>query len=245
MPTDSAIADKAPARSPDLFYERRAARRGATVVAGVDEVGRGPLAGPVVAAAVILNRRWIPDGLNDSKQLTREDRERMHDVLIAHSTVAVVAAPTAMIADLNILWASMWAMRRAVMSLTIQPDYVLIDGNTAPRGMPCTVEKVVGGDALSLSIAAASIVAKVTRDRMCQIMHCEEPHYGFDSHKGYSAPPHFRALETHGPGRYHRMDFAPCIEAETRRRTGIMIGPLLPAGWTRPLPKPQLDLFAA
>src|SRR5690606_2172063 len=127
---------------------RRAARRGATVVAGVDEVGRGPVAGSVGAAAVILNRRWIPDGLNGSKQLTREDRERMHDVLIAHSTVAVVAAPTAMIADLNILWASMWAMRRAVMSLTIQPDYVLIDGNTAPRGMLCTVEKVVGGDAL-------------------------------------------------------------------------------------------------
>jgi ribonuclease HII len=241
MATDSATE----ASSPDLFYEKRAVRRGATLVAGADEVGRGPLAGPVVAAAVILNRRWIPEGLNDSKQLSAADRERIHDELIAHSTVAVVAAPTSVIYELNILWASMWAMRRAVMSLNLQPDYVLIDGNTAPRGMPCRIENVVGGDALSLSIAAASVVAKVTRDRMCEIMHCEEPQFGFASHKGYSAPPHFRALETHGPGRYHRMDFAPCAEAETRRRTGIMIGPLLPDGWTRPLPKPQLELFAA
>jgi ribonuclease HII len=243
MATDSASAGPAP--SPDLFYERRASRRGATIVAGVDEVGRGPLAGPVVAAAVILNRRWIPEGLNDSKQLSADDRARIHNELIAHSTVAVVAAPTAIIAELNILWASMWAMRRAVMSLMIRPDYVLIDGNTSPKGMPCTIEKVVGGDGLSLSIAAASVVAKVTRDRMCEIMHCEEPHFGFDSHKGYSAPPHFRALETHGPGRYHRMDFAPCLEADTRRKTGIMIGPLVPAGWTRPLPRQQLELFAA
>ena len=214
MANDSASA--APAPSPDLFYERRASRRGATIVAGVDEVGRGPLAGPVVAAAVILNRRWIPEGLNDSKQLSADDRARIHDELIAHSTVAVVAAPTAIIAELNILWASMWAMRRAVMSLTIRPDYVLIDGNTSPKAMPCTVEKIVGGDGLSLSIAAASVVAKVTRDRMCEIMHCEEPHFGFDSHKGYSAPAHFAALDSHGPGRYHRMDFAPCIEAASR-----------------------------
>jgi ribonuclease HII len=231
--------------APTLFYEKRAVRRGASIVAGVDEVGRGPLAGPVVVAAVILNRRRIPDGLNDSKQLSAGDRERLHDEILATSTVSVVAAPTSVILDLNILWAAMWAMRRAVLSLAVQPDHVLVDGNTLPKGMPCTMEKVVGGDALSLSIAAASIVAKVTRDRMCEIMHCEEPQFGFDSHKGYSAPPHFRALEAYGPGRYHRMDFAPCIEAETRLRTGIMIGPLVPAGWTKRPPAPQLDLFAA
>ena len=231
--------------APTLFYEKRAVRRGATVVAGVDEVGRGPLAGPVVVAAVILNRRRIPDGLNDSKQLTAEERARLHDEIVETSTVSVVAAPTSIIMDLNILWAAMWAMRRAVMSLAVQPDYVLVDGNTLPKGMPCPAEKVVGGDALSLSIAAASIVAKVTRDRMCEIMHCEEPQFGFASHKGYSAPPHFRALEQHGPGRFHRMDFAPCIEADTRLKTGIAIGPLVPAGWTRPAPKSQLDLFAA
>lgn len=217
MSTDSVIAD-APIPAPDLFYEKRAVRRGATLVAGADEAGRGPLAGPVVAAAVILNRRRIPDGLNDSKQLTADDRARLHDEIVAHHTVAVVAAPTAIIAELNILWASMWAMRRAVMSLSLVPDHVLVDGNMAPRGMPCPVEKLVGGDALSLSIAAASIVAKVTRDRMCEIMHCEEPHFGFASHKGYSAPAHFAALDAHGPGRFHRMDFAPCIEAATRRR---------------------------
>jgi ribonuclease HII len=136
---------------------------------------------------------------------------------MANATVSVVAAPTSIIAELNILWATMWAMRRAVMSLSIAPDHVLIDGNQLPKGMPCAAEKVIGGDALSLSIAAASIVAKVTRDRMCEIMHCEEPHFGFDSHKGYSAPLHFAALDSHGPGRFHRMDFAPCIEAAGRR----------------------------
>ncbi len=244
MPRDS--NEPGAASVPDLFYEKRAVRRGATIVAGVDEVGRGPLAGPVVVAAVILNRRRIPDGLNDSKQLTADDRTRLHDEILANSTaVSVVAAPTSIIMDLNILWASMWAMRRAVMTLAVQPDHVLVDGSTLPKGMPCTAEKVVGGDALSLSIAAASIIAKVTRDRMCEIMHCEEPHFGFDSHKGYSAPTHFRALEAHGPGRYHRMDFAPCIEADTRLRTGISIGPLAPPGWKKPPPKPQLDLFAA
>jgi ribonuclease HII len=243
MPRDSNEPIEVPA--PTLFYEKRAVRRGATIVAGVDEVGRGPLAGPVVVAAVILNRRRIPDGLNDSKQLTPDERARLHDEIVATSTVSVVAAPTSIIMDLNILWASMWAMRRAVMSLAIQPDYVLVDGNTLPKGMPYMTEKVVGGDALSLSIAAASIVAKVTRDRMCEIMHCEEPQFGFASHKGYSAPPHFRALETHGPGRYHRMDFAPCIEADTRLKTGIVIGPLVPPGWTKRPPKPQMELFAA
>jgi ribonuclease HII len=242
MPVDSSDAA---ATSPTLFYEKRAVRRGATIVAGADEAGRGPLAGPVVAAAVILNRRRIPDGLNDSKQLSAGDRERLYDELMANATVSVVAAPTAVILELNILWASMWAMRKAVLNLMVRPDYVLIDGNTLPKGMPCETEKVVGGDALSLSIAAASIVAKVTRDRMCEIMHCEEPHFGFDSHKGYSAPPHFRALETHGPGRYHRMDFAPCAEAELRRRTGVMVGPLVPQGWVKPVPKPQMELFAA
>ncbi len=216
MPRDSTETPKAPA--PDLFYEKRAVRRGASIVAGVDEAGRGPLAGPVVVSAVILNRRRIPDGLNDSKQLSAEDRGRLHDEIVANAQVCVVAAPTSIIAELNILWATMWAMRRAVLGLSLAPDHVLIDGNQIPKGMPCATEKVIGGDALSLSIAAASIVAKVTRDRMCEIMHCEEPHFGFDSHKGYSAPAHFAALDSHGPGRFHRMDFAPCIEAAERRR---------------------------
>jgi ribonuclease HII len=194
-------------------------RKGATIVAGVDEVGRGPLAGPVVVAAVILNRRRVPDGLNDSKVLTADRREALYDEIMASATVSVVAAPTAIIAELNILHASLWAMRRAVLGLSLAPDHVLVDGNIVPTGLPCRGEAVVGGDGRSLSIAAASIVAKVTRDRMCAIMHCEEPHFGFDSHKGYSAPSHFAALDVHGPGRYHRMDFAPCIEAAERRRS--------------------------
>jgi ribonuclease HII len=203
---------------PDLFFEKRALRRGASLVAGVDEAGRGPLAGPVVAAAVILNRRRIPDGLDDSKRLSPADRARLHDEIVANATVAVVAAPPRLIAELNILWASMWAMRRAVLSLGLLPDHVLVDGHMLPRGLPCGGEPVVGGDAKSLSIAAASIIAKVTRDRMCEIMHCEEPHFGFSAHKGYSARAHFAALESHGPGRYHRMDFSPCIAAAERRR---------------------------
>jgi ribonuclease HII len=237
--------DSAPLPLPSLRFEKRAVRNGATLVAGVDEAGRGPLAGPVVVAAVILNRRKIPAGLNDSKQLTAEIRAALYDEILASATVSVVAAPTSIIAELNILHASLWAMRQAVMGLSIAPDHVLVDGNMVPRGLPCKGEAVIGGDALSLSIAAASIVAKVTRDRMCEIMHCEEPHYGFAGHKGYSAAAHFRALETHGPGRYHRMDFAPCLEADTRRRTGIMIGPLLPVGW-KPVVKLQMEMeFAA
>jgi ribonuclease HII len=205
--------------APTLRFEKRAVRRGATLVAGADEAGRGPLAGPVVAAAVILNRRRIPDGLNDSKQLTANVREALHDEIMRSAVaVAVVAAPISVIERLNILWASMWAMRQAVRNLAIAPDHVLVDGNIVPKELPCKGEAVVGGDALSLSIAAASIVAKVTRDRMCQIMDCEEPHYGFAAHKGYSAPAHFEALDSHGPGRFHRMDFAPCIAAAERKR---------------------------
>lgn len=240
-------ASDSPVRAPEpsLRFEKRAQRRGAGIVAGVDEVGRGPLAGPVVVAAVILNRRKIPEGINDSKVLTADRREQLYSAILASgASVSVVAAPTSIIFELNILHASLWAMQRAIHALPVAPDHVLVDGNVVPKGLPCKGEAIVDGDALSLSIAAASIVAKVTRDRMCALMHCEEPHFGFDSHKGYSAAAHFRALEAHGPGRFHRMDFAPCIEAETRLRTGIAIGPLLPPEWRRTV-RPQLDLFAA
>ena len=104
-------------------------------------------------------------------------------------------------------------MRQAVLGLGVAPDHVLIDGNILPKELPCPAEAIVGGDGRSVSIAAASIIAKVTRDRMCQIMHGEEPHYGFDSHKGYAAPVHLAALSEHGPGRHHRLEFAPCAEA--------------------------------
>jgi ribonuclease HII len=207
-----------PIPRPDLRLEKRALRLGATLVAGVDEAGRGPLAGPVVVAAVILNPRRVPPGLNDSKLLAAEIRETLYGRIMAAATVSVAVAPPSVIAELNILWATMWAMRQAVLGLALAPDHVLIDGNTLPRDMPCHAEAVIGGDGLSSSIAAASIVAKVTRDRMCRIMDCEEPHYGFASHKGYSAPVHLEALTLHGPGRHHRLAFAPCAEA-LRMRT--------------------------
>ena len=192
-------------------------RRGAKAVAGVDEAGRGPLAGPVVVAAVILNTRRIPDGLNDSKLLLPEMREALYEKLMGSATVSVAVAPPAVIARLNILQATLWAMRQALMGLTVRPDHALIDGNALPKDLPCHGQTVIGGDGLSLSIAAASVIAKVTRDRMCQIMHCEEPDYGFSGHKGYSTPEHLAALNALGPGRHHRMDFAPCAEAARLR----------------------------
>lgn len=209
MPADSPPL----APPPDLVLERAALRRGATLIAGVDEAGRGPLAGPVVVAAVILNPRRVPAGLDDSKKLTPEVREELYEKLLRVATVSVAVAPPAVIARLNILWATMWAMRQAVLGLALAPDHVLIDGNMLPRDLPCGAEAVIGGDGRSVSIAAASIVAKVTRDRMCRIMDCEEPHFGFASHKGYSAPTHLAALSEHGPGRHHRLGFAPCAEA--------------------------------
>ncbi len=216
------IADSSPAPAralPTLKYERAAKRRGASVVAGVDEVGRGPLAGPVVVAAVILDQKRVPRGIDDSKRLTPERREELFEEISRTARYAIVTAPPSVIARLNILHASLWAMRQAILALTLTPDHVLVDGHMIPRGMPCVTQAIVGGDGLSLSIAAASILAKVTRDRMCRIMHCEEPQYGFDGHKGYSAPVHLKALTEHGPGRHHRMDFAPCAEA-ARVRTG-------------------------
>ena len=215
MSSESPIADIP--TGPDLVYERRAMRRGATIVAGVDEAGRGPLAGPVVVAAVILNPRRVPAGLDDSKKLTPDFREELHEKLMATATVSIAVAPPMVIARLNILQATLWAMRQAVLGLHVAPDHVLIDGNILPRALPCAGEAVIGGDGLSVSIAAASIIAKVTRDRMCQIMHCDEPAFGFHGHKGYSTPEHLEALSTNGPGRHHRMDFAPCAEAARLR----------------------------
>jgi ribonuclease HII len=211
-----------PAPPPHFRFERKAMRAGAQVVAGVDEAGRGPLAGPVVVAAVVLDPKRIPKGLDDSKKLTAEVRQELAAKILATATVSVVAAPPAIIARLNILWATMWAMRQAVRGLALVPDHVLIDGNIVPKDLPCPGQAVVGGDAKCLSIAAASIVAKVTRDRMCQVMHCDEPRFGFDSHKGYSTPEHFAALFQHGPCRHHRSDFAPVIAA-LERQTGVLV----------------------
>ena len=209
--------DSLPPPLPDFSLEAALLARGIKTVCGVDEAGRGPLAGPVVVAAVVLDPRCIPVGLNDSKQLTASARERLYDEILACALVSVATAPPAVIADLNILWATMHAMRQAVLGLARRPGHVLVDGNRLPAGLPCPGDAVIGGDARSVSIAAASIIAKVTRDRMCQIMHCDEPQFGFAAHKGYSAPAHMKALDLHGPGRHHRLDFAPCALALQKR----------------------------
>jgi ribonuclease HII len=203
---------------PDLFHERTAIGGGARLVAGVDEAGRGPLAGPVVVAAVVLDHARVPDGLNDSKKLSPEVREELFVEIMAKATVSVVAAPPSVIASLNILGATLWAMRRAVLSLSLRPDHVLVDGNRLPPRLPVPGTAIIGGDGLSASIAAASIIAKVTRDRMCRLMHDDAPDFGFAGHKGYATPEHLDALVRHGPCRHHRMDFAPCADALARQQ---------------------------
>jgi len=202
-------ADSTPSETPDLFFEKRAIRRGATIVAGVDEVGRGPLAGPVVVAAVILNRRKIPEGIRDSKVLTANARESLYEQLMKSATVSVVTAPPAVIGEINILHASLWAMRQAVLGLSLRPDHLLVDGNVVPTGLPCKAEAVVDGDAYSLSIAAASIIAKVTRDRIMIDLDRRCPGYGFAQHKGYGTPEHQAALSRLGPSVHHRRSFEP------------------------------------
>jgi ribonuclease HII len=165
----------------------------------------------------------VPRGLNDSKVLSADEREALYIKIMATAVVSIAVMPPSVIARMNILQASLWGMRQAVLGLTVKADHVLVDGNIVPKDLPCAGQAIVGGDGKSVSIAAASIVAKVTRDRMCQIMDCEEPHFGFASHKGYAAPAHLEALTAHGPGRHHRMDFAPCIEAQRLKDAGIVV----------------------
>ena len=206
---------------PDYSHELALKARGARVIAGVDEAGRGPLAGPVVVSAVILDPDNIPAGLNDSKKLSEEQREALFELIVASAMVSVVVAPPSIILSHNIRGATLWAMARAAGSLSVVPDRVLIDGRDVPMGLPCEGLALVGGDGRSVSIAAASIVAKVTRDRMCRIMDCDAPHFGFAGHKGYSTPQHMKALVAHGPCRHHREEFAPVAAAWERIRVQV------------------------
>lgn len=192
---------------PDFSYERAALAGGHVHVCGVDEAGRGPWAGPVVAAAVILDPHNIPAGLNDSKKLPAPRREALYDLICESSRVAVGIAPVDRIDRDNILAATLWAMGEAVNHLD-GVTLALVDGNRAPD-LRCEVETIVEGDALSLSIAAASIIAKVTRDRLMVELDREYPHYGFVRHKGYGTALHRAALERHGPSIHHRRSFGP------------------------------------
>ena len=181
-------------------------------VAGVDEVGRGPLAGAVVAAAVILDARRPIRGLNDSKLLAPAVRERLYDEIRAHALCCSVGeASVEEIDRINILQASLLAMRRAVAGLNLRPVKVLVDGNQCP-GLGLATELIIGGDAKVRAIAAASILAKVHRDRMLLALHAVHPHYGFDSHKGYATEQHLAALRKHGACSEHRRSFAPVRE---------------------------------
>ncbi|HEY9579635.1 MAG TPA: ribonuclease HII [Rhizorhapis sp.] len=181
-------------------------------VAGVDEAGRGPLAGPVVAAAVILDRRAVPDGLNDSKQLAPA-RRAVLEVEIRQTALCfgIGVCTVEDIDELNIFWATMLAMRRAVEALERDCAHILVDGNRCPD-WPWASTAVVEGDAKCLSIAAASILAKEARDRMMVEAARLHPHYGWERNKGYGTPEHLKALRTHGPTRLHRRSFAPVAQ---------------------------------
>lgn len=198
--------------SPDFSHEEMLFARGALLVAGVDEAGRGPLAGPVVVAAVRLDPNRIPAGLNDSKKLTPARRDELFIEIMACAEVAVATAPPAEILVRNIRGATLAAMARAVAALPNRPDRVLVDGRDVPPGLPCLGLALIGGDGRSVSIAAASVVAKVMRDRQCAIMDLDAPLFGFERHKGYSTALHLEALSTHGPCRHHRNDFAPVAD---------------------------------
>ncbi|MBB6599158.1 ribonuclease HII [Luteimonas sp. MC1825] len=188
------------------------------LVAGVDEAGRGPLAGPVVVAAVVFDpARPRVNGLDDSKQLCASRRETLYARIVERALAwHVVTIAASEIDRLNIHQATMLGMRQAVEGVAHAAGCARIDGNALPRGLPCPAEAWVGGDARDRSIMAASILAKVTRDRALQALHACYPHYGFDAHKGYGTPAHLQALRAHGPCPEHRRSFAPVRASESR-----------------------------
>lgn len=207
---DSPTLFELPVR-PDFSIETRAIAAGRWPVAGLDEAGRGPLAGPVVAAAVILDPERIPDGLDDSKRLGAEQRESLSAQVLASALAVSVASVSAKgIDDSNILRASMEAMRRALAGLPLTPLLALADGRDVPHGLRCEGRAVVRGDQISQSIAAASIVAKVSRDAMMRRCCGVHPAYGFSGHMGYATARHRNAIALHGPApRLHRLSFSP------------------------------------
>lgn len=210
-------------------FERAARLRGYRRIAGIDEVGRGPLAGPVVAAAVILPVRSRLVGVNDSKQLSERERERFYVAICEQAVgMGIGWADVAEIDQLNVLEATRLAMRRALEQLVPPPDYVLIDAVSLP-GVSIPIRPIIKGDALSISIAAASIVAKVTRDRLMVSYHDTFPEYGFLSHKGYGTAEHLERLAYHGPCSIHRRSFAPVKLAMSARKMGEghLTGPAL------------------
>lgn len=230
IPANRARAEKAPGKSmapgavgqsreslknlralPGFAREMALRKAGVWPVAGCDEVGRGPLAGPVVAAAVILDPDRIPDGIDDSKRLTAERREVLFADICASASVSVAVAPSWVVDRDNIRRASLDCLARAVRGLSLAPRHVFVDGRDMLE-IDCDCEAVIGGDGIVVSIAAASIVAKVTRDRLMKRLSRDYPAYGFDRHMGYSVPAHLSALQTSGACPHHRRSFAPVAE---------------------------------
>ncbi len=215
--TDSLLFSAEEISEPHFLYEQRLYDRGARHVAGVDEAGRGPLAGPVVAAAVILDPRSIPAGLDDSKKLSQKRREMLFEEIIASAYgVSWHSASAKRIDEINILQASLEAMAKSVAGLCNPCDRALFDGRDVPARCRQFGQSIIKGDAKSLSIAAASIVAKVIRDRIMMQMGTIYPQYGFAGNKGYGAKSHMDAIVLHGPCPLHRMSFSPMKESATQ-----------------------------
>ncbi|MFV2054280.1 ribonuclease HII [Aliiroseovarius sp. YM-037] len=194
---------------PDYSFETAAHARGMLRIAGVDEAGRGPLAGPVTAAAVVLDPANIPDGLNDSKKMTAKRREALYATLLEVAEVSVAHASVEEIDQINILRASHIAMERAVLGLRTPPDFALIDGHMIPRSLSVPAEAIVKGDARSVSISAASIAAKICRDQIMWDLAQQFPGYGWDKNAGYPSPGHKEALRNLGVTPHHRRSFKP------------------------------------
>lgn len=209
---------RAVSTGPSYAFEVAWLARGLSPIAGIDEAGRGPWAGPVVAAAVVLDPANIPDGINDSKALQGKDRERLLGEIMRWAEVGVGIADVARIDRDNILRATLWAMAQATTALPRAPLGALVDGSVAPQ-LACPVETIVGGDALSVSIAAASIVAKVTRDRMMTDLARLHPGYGWETNMGYGVPEHRAAIERMGLTPHHRRSFRPIAAALSQART--------------------------
>lgn len=207
---------------PTLEFDRQFLNDSCRVIAGTDEAGRGPLAGPVVAAACILPADFLPPGLDDSKKLSEKKREALFDIICKSAiSYCIASASQEEIDQYNILEASLLAMRRALAGLSVQPDLVLVDG-CIDRGFTMPAKAIVSGDALSPSIAAASILAKVTRDRMCIDMDAQYPQYGFAKHKGYPTPAHKLAVFEYGPCPYHRRSFLSFLEKDQDKLTAAL-----------------------
>ncbi len=193
---------------PDYEFEKAAVNSGFSCICGVDEAGRGPLAGPVCAAAVILPEGAVIEGLDDSKKLTEKKREKLYDIIKETAVAYSVAYGTLEeIETVNILEATYLAMNRAIEGLTVKPDFALIDGNRVPRGIKIPCETVVKGDSRSMSIAAASVLAKVTRDRLMLEYDKKYPEYNFKKHKGYGTKEHTELIKQYGPCEIHRLSF--------------------------------------